>query len=41
MSKVRSRVKEPKMLKIIISATIVSIAYTLLIGIAATSLITL
>jgi hypothetical protein len=29
------------MLKIIISATIVSIAYTLLIGIAATSLITL
>jgi len=29
------------MLKIMISATIVSIAYTLLIGIAATSLITL
>jgi hypothetical protein len=29
------------MLKIIISATIVSIAYTLLIGIAATSLVSL
>jgi hypothetical protein len=37
----RSRVKEPKMLKIVISATIVSIAYTVLVGIAATSLISL
>jgi hypothetical protein len=36
-----SRIKEPKMLKIVISATIVSIAYSVLIGIAATSLISL
>jgi hypothetical protein len=36
-----SRVKEPKMLKIVISGTIVSIACTVLVGIAATSLISL
>lgn len=37
----RSRVKERKMLKIVISAMIVSIAYSVLVGIAATSLMSL